>query len=113
MATKPTWNGSAYAGPDLEDCIRLWTTLTTEYITDLEVTVQLPVERNRSFRPRLVLQSPGLDADTGQVKWRTWSTKDLQQSYEAITYRQLYDLLIVGHREIESFLGGQNPLPLP
>lgn len=111
--SRPEFKGSAYSGPDLEDCIRLWTTIVTEYITDMEVQLQLPLERNRSFRPRLITVSPGLDPETGGVRWRTWATKDLQAGYEAITYRQLYDLLIVTYREVESFLGGQTPLPLP
>jgi hypothetical protein len=111
--SKPPFNGSAYSGPDLEDCIRLWTTIVKELVTDAEVQLQLPLFQDRAFRPRLVLLSPGFDPETGGKRWHIWATKDLQAGYEAITYRQLYDLLIIAYREMESHLGGQSRLPLP
>ena len=113
MGTSRGGQVSQYHGPDLEDIQKLWSTLTEEFITDLEVRIELPPRVNPSFRPRLVLVSPGVEPVTGGVKWHTWATKELQAGFEAITYRQLFDLLIVGHRSIEAHLSGQRPLPLP
>jgi len=56
--------------------------------------------------------SPGLDPDTGGARDHIWALKEIQQGYEAITYVQLYDLLIQAYREIQNHLGGQVELPL-
>lgn len=109
------WNGSGglYTGPTLEDCQKLWDTLTSEFITDLGVRLEFQELREPTRLVRLVLWSPGLDPETGGPRDHIWSTKELARGFEAITYRQLYDLLIVGYRSIDSHFGGQLPLPLP
>lgn len=101
-----------YHGPTLEDCQRLWDTLTGDYITDLAIRLEFQPVREPSFRPRLVCWSPGLDPETGGPRDHIWATKELQAAFEAITYRQLYDLLIVSHRAIEGHFGSQLPMPL-
>ena len=113
MGTLREGRVSQYNGPDLEDCGKLWNTLATEYVTDLEIRIEFPTFPNPDFRPRLVLVSPGFDPETGGPRLHVWATKELQAGFEAITYRQLYDLLIVGYRSIEAVVGGQQPLPLP
>jgi hypothetical protein len=102
-----------YTGPTLNDCQKLWDTLTTEYVTDLAIKLEFQTAREPQFTPQLVCWSPGLDPDTGGPRDHVWATKQLQPGFEAITYRQLYDLLIVTHRSVDSLLGGQLPMPLP
>lgn len=113
MATKWDRSVGVYTGPTLEDCQRLWSTLVSEYITDLGIRLEFPAAREPQFRARLQCWSPGLNPDTGGPRDHIWATKELQPGFEAITYRQLFDLLIQAHRLIESTLGGQEALPLP
>lgn len=102
-----------YSGPTLEDCQKLWDTLVTEMITDLSLRLEFQSAKEPRFLARLVLWSPGFDPETGGPRPHLWATKELQAGYEAITYRQLYDLLITGYRQIEGHLGGQLPADLP
>ncbi len=113
MATKWDRDGKGYTGPTLEDCQKLWDTLVTEYVTDLAVRVEFQTVKEPHFRSRLVCWSPGLDPETGGPKDHIWGIKDLQAGFEMISYRQLFDLLIVSHRKIEGVIGGQQALPLP
>lgn len=112
MATRGE-NGSRYNGPDLQDCQRLWDTLVTEYVTDLAIRLEFQAAKEPSFIARLVCWSPGFDPESGGPRPHIWATKSLQAGYEAITYRQLYDLLILSHRAIESHIGGQIVAALP
>jgi hypothetical protein len=113
MATK--WDGSAklYQGPTLEDCQRSWDFLTTEYVTDLKIAIDFQTAKEPTFRARVVVWSPGIDPETGGPRDHIWATKELQHGFEAITYRQLFDLLIVSHQKIQAVLGGQEAMPLP
>lgn len=112
MATK--WDAEAmrYTGPSLADCQRAWDYLTTEYVTDLAIRLEFQAAKEPSYRARLLLWSPGLDSESGGPRDHVWATKELQHGFEAVTYRQLYDLLMIGHRAIEGKLGGQGELPL-
>lgn len=103
----------SYNGPTLEDCQRCWDTIRTELVTDAAIMVEFQTAKEPEFLARLVLWSPGLDPETGGPRDHVWATKELQAGFEAITYRQLYDLLIVGYRRIEAHLGGQQELLLP
>lgn len=102
-----------YTGPTLEDCQKCYDTIITELVADAQIRLEFQSLREPSFIARLVLWSPGLDPETGGPREHIWATKELQASFEAITYRQLYDLLIVGYRRMEAHLGGQLPLELP
>lgn len=100
-------------GPALGDCQRLWDTLVTEYVTDLKLSFELQTAKEPQYAARMVCWSPGLDPETGGERPHIWATKEISMGYEAITYIQLYDLLIQAYRQIESHLGGQVPLLLP
>lgn len=102
-----------YTGPTLEDCNKCWSTIVGELVTDAEVRIEFTASKNPSFITRVVVWSPGLDPETGGPREHTWATKELQAGFEAITYRQLYDLLIVAYRRMDAHLGGQAVLPLP
>jgi hypothetical protein len=99
--------GPTGQGPGIDDCNRLWTTLVREFITDLEIRVQLPLVPPSSIRPRVTIMSPGLDPETGAERPHVWATTELRASNLAFTYGQLYDLLLVAYRTIEGHLGGQ------
>ena len=106
-------NGSASTGPNVDDCNRLWSTLKQEFITDLEIRLELQIYPNPSDRPWITIRSPGFDSETGQQRWHIWARKELSNHAVGFTYQQLYDLLIVAYKRIEGHLSGQEPMPLP
>lgn len=112
MTARNGWN-DAKRGPTIEDCDRLWTTIVKELITDVEIQVVLRVLPLGQDRPRVLVRSPGLDANTGAQKWHVWATKELSAHSDAMSYAQLYDLLILAYRSIDAHLGGLPLMPLP
>ena len=113
MATKWGRDGHDYLGPTLEDCNKCWWTITHELVTDAQLRLEPQPMKEPKHRARLVVWSPGLDPETGGPREHVWATKELQDSFEAITYRQLYDLLIVAYRKMEAHLSGQTQAALP
>ena len=99
-------------GPQLGDCQRLWDYLVTEYVTDLALRFEFQATKEPSFIARIVCWSPGLDPETGGPREHVWAIKELHYGYEAVTYTQLYDLLINTHRRLQDHLGGQVEMPL-
>jgi len=112
MGASTSKNGYGARGPTLGDCQRLWDTLVTEYVTDLKLAFEFQEAKMPSYIARIVCWSPGLDPETGGPRDHIWATKEISQGYEAITYIQLYDLLINAYRKITDHLGGQTELPL-
>lgn len=102
-----------YYGPTLEDCTRLWDTIKKDLMTDAAIGIALPTVVEPRFRPQLIVTSPGFDLESGSVVMRTWSATVLQDGFEAITYRQLFDCLMVAYQSMDGYLKGQLPLPLP
>jgi len=100
------------SGPQLEDCQRLWDTIVTEFVTDACIGVLFQAARMPTYRACIQVWSPGLDPETGGERRIVWSIKDLPKGYVAITYNQLYDLLMSAYRAMEQKLGGQEELPL-
>jgi len=104
---------SSYTGPTLADCQRAWDYLVTEYVTDLEIAIKLQTPKEPEYRAHVVVWSPGIEPSTGGPRIHVWGTKDLQHGFEALTYRQLFDLLMVSHRKMMAVMGGQDEMPLP
>lgn len=113
MATKWGNDKRDYMGPELEDCNKVWATIVGELVTDASVRIDFMQSKNPAYRARVVVWSPGIDPETGGPRDHIWATKELQASYEAITYRQLYDLLIVAYRMMDAHLSGQTSAALP
>jgi hypothetical protein len=113
MASKWGKDGHSYMGPTLEDCQKCWWTILNDLVADAEVRVLFAQEKEPSIRPSLVVWSKGVGPGVGEERVIIWASKVLQDGYEAITYRQLYDLLITAYRKMEAHLGGQEELLLP
>lgn len=95
------------AGPD--DVARLWETLTNEFPWQLRIEI-LPRKVARSsgcVAVQLVspLESPGSGVEGCEI----WATKDFYSPLYLISWNQLFDLLIVGHRNMESRLSDAHP----
>lgn len=100
------------SGPTLEDCQRLWDTIVTELVTDASLAFVMQSATMPRYRANIQVWSPGLDPETGAERRITWSIKDLPNGYVAITYNQLYGLLMDAYRAMEQKLGGQEELSL-
>lgn len=98
----------------LDDCVRLWTTLTSDYIPDLRIEMipgSMPEQLNHI---RIELVDYATLAE-GQPPHRSlWSRKVYVSPLYLISYNQLFDLLITGYRVIDEFFRtGKDNRPRP
>jgi len=113
MAGK-TWNADQqYHGPTLEDCQKAFWTIRDELMSDAEIRILMSERVEPSTRPSMVVYTLGWMPEDGKQIPRIWATQVLQDGYEAITYRQLYRLLIDAYSSMDGYLKGQLPLPMP
>jgi len=113
MAGK-TWNADQqYRGPTLEDCQKAFWTIRDELMADVELRLLMSQRVEPTIRPSLVVYTGGWAPEDGKPVSRIWATAVLQDGYEAITYKQLYRLLIEAYSTMDGYLRGQLPLPLP
>lgn len=113
MAGKTFNADQQYHGPTLEDCQKVFWTIREELMADAELRVLMSERTEPTTRPSMIVYTEGWLPESGQVIPRIWSTQVLQDGYEAITYRQLYRLLIDAYSTMDGYLKGQLTLPLP
>ena len=113
MAGKTWGNDQQYHGPTLEDCQKCWWTIKNDLMEDAELRILMGQEIEPTTRPSLCVYTSGWSPEDGKGVARIWATQVLQDGYEAITYRQLYRLLIDAYTTMDGYLKGQLPLPLP
>jgi len=101
-----------WAGATLEDCVKLWTTIQTELMSDAVIAIMLPSFVEPSFRPCVTISTEGWDAETGKPAVRVWATRVLGNESIGFTYNALYECLIVAYRGMHAYLMGQAELPL-
>ena len=93
-------------GPAIDDVSRLWKYLITDWISDLQLVIYPRTSSGGHAVVELALISPRFDRQTGKPYLHTWASKEFSNTGYMISWGQLYDLLIVGHREIEKELLG-------
>lgn len=98
-------------GPAIDDVSRLWTYLTTEWVTDLRLSIYPKQSSGGHSIVAVALESPRFGQKDGVPYLHTWATKEFSNTGYMISWGQLYDLLIVGHREIERELLGPSAHP--
>jgi len=113
MAGKTWGDGKLYHGPTLEDCQLVFWAIKNELMADAELRLLMSERKEPTTRPSLVVYTSGWSPEDGKEVPRIWATAVLQDGYEAITYRQLYRLLIDAYSTMDGYLKGQLPLPLP
>ena len=91
------------ASATLDDCARLWHTLTDEYIPGL--TIELVIERDAGDQPVVHLELVDYSSVTSDPKIARscWSTRPFRSALNSISLGQLFDLLITGYRVIDEF----------
>ena len=87
----------------LDDCVRLWMTLTVDYIPGLKIEMIPDVTTEGANQIRLELVDYATLKE-GEEKHRSvWSIKRFYSPLYLISYNQLFDLLIVGYRVIDEY----------
>lgn len=85
------------------DVGRLWRTLTHDYIPDLRLELVPQVADDDQVVIKLELVSAGLDPKTGQACVNIWARRQFVSQLHLISSGSLFDLLIVGYRQIDDF----------
>jgi len=85
------------------DCGRLWNTLTTEYISKLEIQLVMFEDPLMGTGIRLELVDDGPAGPDGHFHQNVWSTVTIFNQLHLISSSRLFDLLISGYRKIDDF----------
>lgn len=112
MSTSP--NLAHATNATLDDCVRLWSTLTTDYIPGLRIEL-IPGKnpQNASYIVAELVDYSTVDI-AGDEGRSVWSRKQFFSPLYLISHTQLFDLLIVGYRVIdEYFRTGNDRRPRP
>lgn len=91
-------------GPALGDVARLWTHLTTEWVTDLEIRTEPGFNNDGTPFVKIRVCSTRLAESRGGAYLHTWAIRQFSGVDYKGSYNQLYDLLIVAYRKIEATL---------
>lgn len=87
----------------LGDCVRLWITLTVDYIPGLriEMTPQPALDGGQEILVELV--DYARLAEHAPDHRSVWSTRRFASPLYLMSYNQLFDLLIAGHKVIDEY----------
>jgi len=91
-------------GPAIDDVSRLWSHITTEWVTDLQLRLYPQHASNGTSVVMASVESPRYVGDNRQEVMFVWASKEFSQTGYMISWGQLYDLLIVAYRAIEKEL---------
>jgi len=94
------------------DCARLWSTLTTEYISKLRIEVGL--DEGVSGQASLLVEvvDSSLIVSDGELMVNVWASRIYYNPLYLISSGQLFDLLITAYRNIDDyFTYGENYSP--
>lgn len=91
------------ASATLDDCARLWSTLTTDYIPGLKVEVIPHQKPNGDPYIEMVLCDYAYVAGDPGPDRSVWARKEFSSGLYLISHAQLFDLLIKGFRVIDEF----------
>jgi len=86
-----------------DDCGRLWSTLTEEYIPRLEILLRFEQDREFGTIARLELVDDGPVGPDGVIHQNVWAVDVIYNQLHLISSSRLFDLLIRGHKQIDDF----------
>lgn len=107
-----TGPGLPAQGPALSDVCRLWSHLTTEWVTDLEIKLNPVHHTDGTCGILLSVTSTRFLGGGGGTYDHVWAQRVFSGVDYKGSYNQLYDLLIVAYREIERELMAEKPQPV-
>lgn len=99
---------------NIADCVRLWSTLTTEYIPGLKLELELCHSPNGDpYLTVSVLDYATYDA-SGDLDMSVWAHREFRNQLHLISISQLFDLLISAYRTIDTYFStGVDNRPRP
>lgn len=108
---EPSRNGRLPQSAGPSDVARLWETIQDEFPWQIRIEI-LPRQVDRSSGCVAVqLVSPLESQGTAVEGCEVWATRDFYSPLYLISWNQLFDLLIVGYRNLDLRLSGQNDDP--
>ena len=103
----------ARRGATSDDCGRLWSHLTSEYIPELKILLNIRQDSVGKGYLTMSLESAGYDAKTGKPCVDVWANSTFFNELNLISSERLFDLLIIGHRRIEDYFAfGESCAPV-
>lgn len=90
-------------GATVDDCARLWSTLTNEYIPGLRVELTIILTDDGAPGVRLELVDGPHRSTDGTETVNVYSTRVFFNPLHLISSGSLFDLLISGYRQIDDF----------
>lgn len=96
-------NGEGRRNASADDCARLWTTLTTEYIPGLRLEITPRTNPAGQSFIQIEVLDDSLETIDGEALVNVWSCREYQNGLNLISVGSLFDLLIVAYRNIEAF----------
>jgi hypothetical protein len=91
------------ANATTDDCGRLWSTLTDEYIPRLEILLRFDHDREFGTILRLEVVDDGPAGPDGVVHQNVWAADTVFNQLHLISSGRLFDLLIRAHSAIDDF----------
>lgn len=105
-----TSNGARVpVGATADDCARLWSTLTTEYISNLRIEVRILQDRSAVTYIAIEVVDDSLESLNGQPLVNVWASREYVNPLYLISRDQLFGLLIDAHRTIEGYFRNGTP----
>jgi len=99
-----TSNGARVpVGATADDCARLWSTLTTEYISNLRIEVRILQDRSAVTYISIEVVDDSLETLNGSPLVNIWASREFVNPLYLISRDQLFGLLIDAHRVIEEY----------
>lgn len=90
-------------GASAADYGRLWQTLITEMVSDLQVVIIAEQDQNGFDLIAVEAVSPSLHQIDGVDLVNVWARKEFRNQLHLISVGQLFDLLITAYRVIDRF----------
>lgn len=96
------------------DCARLWSTLTTDYIPELKLELEVCHEPNGRPFLRVMVCDYSTVANLPRGPRSVWGVREFRSELYLITVSQLFDLLIDSYNVLdEYFATGVDKRPCP
>lgn len=105
-----TSNGARIpVGATADDCARLWSTLTTEYITSLRIEVRIMQNQVGVTYIGIEVVDDSLEHLNGSPLVNVWASREYVNPLYLISRDQLFGLLIDAYRMIEDYFRSGTP----
>ena len=92
-----------------DDCARLWSTLTTDYIPRLRLEIRMVTNSSGDTYLSVEVVDDSLVTVDGHECVNVWASKQFANGLYLISVGQLFDLLIQAYRQIDGFFSVGTP----